>query len=89
MGVEGDGATLTNTVSGTITVQVRATIGQRSTTVPLVISSTTFTPKDFGIAVNPTTGVMYGKSTNAAGGGDFYTIDKATGQATAVGLSRP
>jgi hypothetical protein len=37
-----------------------------------------------GIAVNPTTGVMYGKSTNVAGGGDFYTIDKTTGQATAV-----
>lgn len=37
-----------------------------------------------GIAVHPTTGVMYGKSTSVAGGGDFYTIDKATGQATAV-----
>ncbi len=38
-----------------------------------------------GLAVNPTTGVLYGKSTSVAGGGDFYTIDKTTGQATPVG----
>ncbi len=57
--VTGNATTLTLNASashpsGTITVQVRATIGQRSTTVPLVITTTTFTPKDFGIAVNPT-----------------------------------
>ncbi len=40
-----------------------------------------------GIELDSTTGVLYGKSTNVSGGGDFYSIDKVTGQATAIGTT--
>jgi len=70
--VSGSATTLMLTASlshpvGVITVQLRATIGNRATTVPLQISTGAFTPRDFGIAVTPAAlGVTVGQSGQAA-----------------------
>lgn len=68
----GNTTTLTLNVSlqhppGAITVLVRATIGNRATSVPLLIGTSTFTPRDFGIAVTPSAlAVTAGQSGQAA-----------------------
>lgn len=56
--VSGTSTTLTLNIGlshavGVITVQVRAVIGARETIVPLLIATSAFVPRDFGISVTP------------------------------------
>jgi len=68
----GNSTTLTLNVSaqhpvGVITVQVRATIGNRTTSVPLQIGTSALVPRDFGVAVTPSAlAVTVGQSGQAA-----------------------
>jgi hypothetical protein len=70
--VTGTSATLTihagpTAGTGTVTIRVRATIGDRSTVTNVIVTTTSFIPPDFGIAVNPTAvAVTAGNATSSA-----------------------